>query len=129
MGETKRCGRKRHILVDTGGNLLTVVVHRADLQERDRASFVLEDVESAFPHVEQSWADQAETGDLLEDVHQAYGLTLEIVTKLADHEGFMVLPQRWVVERTCASSRSSWSRPPRPGRYNDSSDDGTNGRV
>jgi putative transposase len=102
MGEKKIVGRKRHILVDTEGNLLTVVVHRADMQERDGAYFVLEDVEHTFPHVEKIWADQAYTGDLLEDVRQQYGITLEIVKKLADQEGLVVLPRRWVVERTFA---------------------------
>lgn len=102
MGGKKLCGRKRHILVDTAGNLLTVVVHRADLQERDGAYFVLEDVDRAFPQVEKIWADQAYTGDLVEDVRHAYGITLEIVKKLVDQDGFVVLPRRWVVERTFA---------------------------
>lgn len=102
MGEKKLSGRKRHILVDTEGNLLNVVVHRADLQERDGAYFVLEDVDSIFPHLEKIWADQAYTGDLVEDVRHAYGMTLEIVKKLVDQDGFVVLPRRWVVERTFA---------------------------
>ncbi len=53
MGEKRRCGRKRHILVDTEGNLLTVVVHRAAMQERDGAYFVLEDIDIAFPQLEK----------------------------------------------------------------------------
>lgn len=102
MGEKKLCGRKRPILVDTEGTLLTVVVHRADIQERDGAYFVLEDIDRAFPQVEKSWADQAYTGELVVDVGHAYGITLEIVKKLVDQEGFVVLPRRWVVERTFA---------------------------
>ncbi len=102
MGEKKLCGRKRHILVDTEGNLLTVVVHRADIQERDGAYFVLDDIDRAFPQIATIWADQAYTGDLVADVRHEYGITLEIVKKLADQEGFVVLPRRWVVERTFA---------------------------
>jgi putative transposase len=102
MGEKRLCGRKRHILVDTEGNLLTVVVHRADIQERDGASCVLEEGERAFPRLETIWADQAYTGELAEDERHAYGITLELVKKLADQEGFVVLPRRWVVERTFA---------------------------
>ncbi len=78
------------------------MVHRADMQERDGAYFVLEDVNHAFPHLAKIWADQAYRGDLVVDVRHEYGITLEIVKKLVDQEGFVVLPRRWVVERTFA---------------------------
>ncbi len=101
MGEKKLAGRKRHILVDTEGNLLTVVVHRANIADRDGAYFVLEDVAQLYPRLQKIWADQAYTGDLGTPL-QHDGITLEIVAKLADQQGFVVLPRRWVVERTFA---------------------------
>ncbi len=102
MGEKKLWGRKRHILVDTAGNLLNVVVHRANLPDRDGAYFVLEDITTLAPELQLIWADQAYTGALIDDVQSQHGITLEIVAKLTDQEGFVVLPRRWVVERTFA---------------------------
>jgi putative transposase len=102
MGEKKLAGRKRHILVDTEGNLLTVVVHRANMPDRDGAAFVLDDVTHTYPTRQNIWADQAYPGDLVPDVQEQYGISLEVVTKLADQQGFVVLPRRWVVERTFA---------------------------
>jgi len=102
MGEKKILGRKRHILVDTEGNLLNVVVHRADIQDRDGSAFVLEDIDDRHPMIEKIWADQAYTGAIIDDVQHMYAITLDIVKKLPDHDGFVVLPRRWVVERTFA---------------------------
>jgi putative transposase len=79
-----------------------VIVHRADIQERDGAYLVVEDVDTAFPKLEKIWADQAYTGELAEVLQQQYGLTLEIVKKLTEQAGFVVLSRRWVVERTFA---------------------------
>ncbi len=101
MGETKTAGRKRHLLVDTEGNLLTVVVHRANIADREGASFVLEDVAQHYPTLQKMWADQGYTGELVPALQQ-HGITLEIVAKLANQQGFVVLPRRWVVERTFA---------------------------
>ncbi len=95
-------GRKRHILVDTEGNLLTAVVHRANISDRNGAYVVLEDVGTAFPELQKIWADQAYTGDLVADLYQQHGVTLQVVAKVADQQGFVVLPRRWVVERTFA---------------------------
>ncbi len=95
-------GRKRHILVDTEGNLLTVVVHRANIQDRDGAYFVLEDIDMAHPRLEKIWADQAYTGELGEYLWKAYQVILEIVEKPLGQTGFVVLARRWVVERTLA---------------------------
>ncbi len=74
-------GRKRHILVDTEGNLLTVVVHRANIADRDGAYFVLEAVGTAFPELQKIWADHAYTGDLVPNVQQQHGIALEVVAK------------------------------------------------
>ena len=102
MEEKKVTGRKRHLLVDTEGNVSTVVVHRADLQDRDGAYFVLEDIDRIAPDIEKIWVDGAYRGELITYGHDVYGINLEVVAKLADQHEFVVLPRRWVVERTFA---------------------------
>ncbi len=100
--EKKIRGRKRHILVDTQGNLLKVVVHRANIADRDGAAFVLEDADDEFPRLEKVWADQGYNGDLADEVYDHYQITLEVVSNPANQKGFVVVPRRWVVERTFA---------------------------
>lgn len=102
LGGKKVAGRTRHVLVDPAGTVLTVVVHRANMPDRDGAAFVLEDVTQHWPTLQMVWADQASTGDLVEEMYQQYGITLELVAKVAGQQGFVVLPRRWVVERTFA---------------------------
>jgi putative transposase len=102
MGEKNIRGRTRHILVDTEGNLLTVVVHRANMPDRDGATFVLEDADARFPRLQTIWVDQAYNGDLANEIYERYTVVLEIVAKPADQKGFIVVPRRWVVERTFA---------------------------
>lgn len=102
MGEKKLAGRKRHMLVDTEGNLRNGVVHRANIPDREGAYFVLEDVSHTHPELHKIWADQGYTGELVAEVQQHEGITLESVAKVVGQQGFVVLPRRWVVERTCA---------------------------
>ena len=93
-------GRKRHILVDTIGLLLTVVVHAASIQDRDGAKLVLEKARGKFPRLALLWADGGYAGKLIEWVQETCGWLLEIVKRSDDVQGFVVLPRRWVVERT-----------------------------
>ena len=93
-------GRKRHILVDTMGLLLTVLVHAADIQDRDGAKLVLEKTRGRFPRLQLIWADGGYAGKLIGWVKQTCGWVLKIVKRDADLTGFHVLPRRWVVERT-----------------------------
>jgi putative transposase len=95
-------GRKRHILVDTIGLLLIVVVHTANIQDRDGAKLVLEQVKGTFSRLELIWADAGYSGKLVDWVNSACGWILEIVKRSDDMKGFQVLPRRWVVERTFA---------------------------
>jgi putative transposase len=101
-GEKNIVGRKRHILVDTEGNLLNVVVHRANIQDRDGAYFVFEDIDVMHPRRAKIWADQAYTGELDEYLWKTYQIILESVEKNPNQTGFVVLARRWVVERTLA---------------------------
>jgi putative transposase len=95
-------GRKRHYLVDTEGHLLAVVVHEADVNDREGARWVLRAVGQRWPELQKLWADQGYTGDLAAWLRERYGIDLEIVERGPDHIGFVVLPRRWVVERSIA---------------------------
>lgn len=98
-------GRKRHLVVDTLGLLLGVVVTAASLSDRAGALQVLPDILRAQPRLEVLWADAGYAGGTLaEDLraHAAHpGLRLEII-KRSDPapKGFAVQPKRWIVERT-----------------------------
>jgi putative transposase len=82
------------------GLILAVVVHAADLQDRAGAKLVLERLLGRFPRLKLIWADGAYGGELVEWVKTFFGWVLEIVKRPKDQKGFVVLPRRWVVERT-----------------------------
>jgi len=92
-------GRKRHAMVDTDGRPLELLVHPADVQDRDGAVPLLKQSRRRHPFVKIAFADSAYNSDRVAD---ATSITIEIVTKIADQKGFVVLPRRWVVERTFA---------------------------
>lgn len=98
----KIMGRKRHILVDTMGLILAVVVHSAGIQDRDGAKLVLERVQNDLPRLELIWADGGYGGKLVDWVKEECSWVLEIVKRSDDVKGFKLLPRRWVVERTFA---------------------------
>jgi putative transposase len=117
-GGKKVNGRKRHLLVDTLGLLLKVVVHPANVQDRNGAKLVLAEVRPQFPRLHHLWADQAYTGPLLDWIAAEVGWSVEIVER-SPRRGFQVtpdgqiqrvslpavfepLPRRWVVERALA---------------------------
>jgi len=93
-------GRKRHILVDTLGLLLIVVVHAANVQDRDGAQLVFRKLTGWFPRLRKVWADGAYRGTLLDWVKQRFTWVLDIVKRDDAVKGFKVLPKRWIVERT-----------------------------
>lgn len=95
-------GRKRHIVVDTQGLLLAVVVHPANIQDRDGAKLVLQRLLGRFPRLERIWADGAYAGKLVEWARRNGSWKLELVRRPAHQHTFQVLPRRWVVERTFA---------------------------
>jgi putative transposase len=95
-------GRKRQMVVDTEGNLLTVVVHAANIQDRDGVQPALNETQDMCPSVTYAWADQSYRGDVIEWAANVLGITIEIVSRPADQVGFQVQPRRWVVERTIA---------------------------
>jgi putative transposase len=93
-------GRKRHILVDTMGMLLLVVVHAGNVQDRDGAKLLLARAKGLFPRLKLLWADGGYAGKLIAWVHETCNWVLEIVKRSDDVKGFKLLPRRWVVERT-----------------------------
>jgi putative transposase len=95
-------GRKRQLIVDTEGNVLTVVVHAANIQDRDGVQPALSETQDLCPSVSYAWADQSYRGDVVEWAANVLGITIEIVTRSADQVGFQVQPRRWVIERTIA---------------------------
>jgi putative transposase len=95
-------GRKRHLLVDTLGLLLAVVVHPADIQDRDGAKLVLEKVRDQLPRLQLIWADGGYAGELINWVRDRFGWILQTILRPVGVKGFIVLPRRWVVERTFA---------------------------
>ena len=94
-------GRKRHLVVDTLGLILVVVVHAASIQDRDGAKLVLQRLVQGWVRLRLIWADGGYAGQLVQWV-KALGRrwTLEIVKRSDDMVGFKVLPKRWIVERT-----------------------------
>jgi transposase len=96
-------GRKRHILTDTIGLPVAMIVHPADVQDRDGAPGLLAKVRSAFPWLRHVFADGGYAGDKLKNALHGLGdWTIEIVKRSDAAGGFVLLPRRWVVERTLA---------------------------
>ena len=102
MPAKKVKGRKRHIVVDTQGWLRAVVVHPADIQDRDGAKLVLQRMAGLFPDLRLLWADSGYAGALQTWVAEHTPWALDIVRKGPQAQGFAVLPQRWIGERTFA---------------------------
>ena len=96
-------GRKRHIVTDTLGLLVGLIVHSAGIQDRDGAPEVLEARRDGFLHLRHIFADAAYRGPKLKAALEDIGNgTLEIITRSDTAQGFKILPRRWVVERTFA---------------------------
>ena len=84
------------------GLLLTAVVHAADVQDRDGARLVLKRAKAKFPSLQLIWADGGYAGALIDWVKTTCGWVLQTVLRPVGVKGFIVLPRRWVVERTFA---------------------------
>ena len=95
-------GKKRHVLVDTVGLLLHALVTSADVQDRDGGLMVLSTLFGRFPFLEKLFADTAYVGPVFHDglALAMPDLATEIVRRSDRAKGFVVLPQRWIVEPT-----------------------------
>lgn len=94
-------GVKRHIVVDTLGMIVGAHIHSASVQDRDGALPVLKDVRSQFVFIEKIFADGGYQGQATATAVAALGQwEIEIVKRSDQAKGFVVLPKRWIVERT-----------------------------
>ena len=103
-------GRKRHIVTDTIGLLVVAMIHAGDIQDRDGAPHLLATLRPAFPWLHHLFADAAYAGSKLQNAPAKLGQwTIQIVRRSDAARGFVVLPRRWVVERTLAwLNRNRW---------------------
>jgi putative transposase len=99
----KITGRKRHLAVDTLGLVWAVVVHGAYWQDQEGACFVLPQLQAACRRLKVVFADSAYGRDSLPAwVRATFGWMLQTVLRPVRAKGFVVLPKRWIVERTFA---------------------------
>ena len=97
-----RYGRKRHILTDTDGRLLTVTVHSAGIQDRDGGKMVLKASRARYPFVTRAFVDGGYAGRLVRWAKDKAHIVVEVVKRSSAAKGFELLRRRWVVERTFA---------------------------
>ncbi len=106
-------GRKRHLIVDTLGMVMLVMVTAASVQDRDGAKMLLNGLFKRikkpryrhwwrFSRLKLIWADGGYRGELVDWVKSALGWELSIVERVEGQRGFVLLPRRWVIERTFA---------------------------
>lgn len=96
-------GRKRHIVTDTNGFMVGLVVHSAAIQDRDGAVPTLQSIRRFYPFLRHVFADGGYAGGKLKRALAGKGnWTIEVIRRCDGQSGFKVLPRRWVVERTFA---------------------------
>ena len=94
-------GIKRHIIVDTLGLILAVVIQSASVQDRDGAISVIDKMTGSWKKIIKIFADGGYRGKLINKVKRQFSIELEIIKRDELHT-FKVLPKRWIVERTFA---------------------------
>jgi len=96
-------GRKRHIVVDTLGLIMSLVIHTADIQDQEGAKLTFEELGDRFKRLKKIFGDSAyKRSGLPEWLEKNFGWVLEVVSRPVGTEGFVALPKRWIVERTFA---------------------------
>ena len=98
--EKKVNGRKRHIVVDTLGLLLVVVVHAASMSDTDGALDVGTKLRGRFPRLCKLWADQGYKDTMVQWFHRQLTVLVEVMLRPPEQRGFVVQAKRWIVERT-----------------------------
>ena len=102
-GHKRRKGSKVHLAVDTLGQLLAILVTPADQQDRAQVAALAEKIQQATgDSVKVAFVDQGYTGDQPAAGAEAHGIRLEVVKLPTAKRGFVLLPRRWVVERSFA---------------------------
>jgi transposase len=97
-------GKKRHILVDTQGLLMCAIVHAADVQDRDGGVILMAALFGLYPFLLKLYADGGYQGAAFQKALQTIlkRVNVEIVKRCDQARRFVVLPKRWIVERTFA---------------------------
>ena len=101
-GGKKTKGRKRHIIVDTMGLLLAVVIHAANEHDSKSAMKVISELRGRFSRLIKILADGGYRGELIENTRKSYGWIVEVILRKDSTKKFEVIPKRWIVERTFA---------------------------
>jgi transposase len=102
-GHKRKRGSKTYLAVDTLGHLLALVVTPANEQERAQVAALARAVQAVTgEHVDLAYVDQGYTGQDAADAAQAHGIHLEVVKLPEAKRGFVLLPRRWVIERSFA---------------------------
>ena len=102
-GAKRKKGSKLHMAVDTLGNVLAAHVTPASADDRAEVERLAADVQAVTDsHVELAYADQGYTGSRAEAAAAEHGIHLHVVKLAEAKRGFVLLPRRWVVERTFA---------------------------
>lgn len=97
----KVSGRKRHLIVDTLGLIVALLVHPANIQDRDGGKLLIKQIGRRLRRLTLIYADGGYSGKFVHWVAGWFGRFVEIVERRKAHE-FVVLPKRWIVERTFA---------------------------
>jgi putative transposase len=93
-------GRKRHLMTDTLGLILFVVVSAASIADSDGAEYIFHETKGRFPRLHTVLVDQGYQNWLVEFVKQWFDIIVDIVVRSPEQSGFVVQPQRWKIERT-----------------------------
>jgi len=114
-GGKKIKGRKRHVAVDSNGWLLAVLVTAASVQDRDGGHRLVALLRERFSTITLVWADGGYAGRLVAWAAAVLALSVTVVKRSDNQRGFVVLPRRWVVERTLCAARRPVVSPVQPG--------------
>jgi len=93
-------GRKRHIVTDTLGLLIVVMVTSAAVQDRDGGRLVIERAKMKMPSLVLIWADGGYAGKLIAFAYHYFRIIVQLIKRSDKATGFTILPRRWVIERT-----------------------------
>ena len=99
-GNKKIKGRKRHIAVDTMGNIVTNIIHTANIHDSKGATLVVKELKENTHGINHIIADSGYRGKFIGWAKEKYNCTVQIISKLKDKTKRKVSPKRWIVERT-----------------------------